>query len=106
LRKSLVTITLAVVLGFALLLTAGIAVADPDLTFFGAPHRHFIQTPSGDKVEVGPDLCADPTDPATLAAFAQFHANTHTHNATTGAIGPVAPGLHDLQGADLTFGPC
>ena len=105
-RKRLVTTVVVGVLGAVLLITAGIAVADPNLTFIGQPHRHFIQTPNGSLVEVGPDLCADPTDPATLAAFAQFHANTHTHVGTTGAIGPVAPGLHNGTGANLTFGGC
>lgn len=38
-----------------------------------APHRHFVQTPSG-LVEVGPRAC---DDPATRAAFSRFHAKVH-----------------------------
>lgn len=76
----------------------GVAVADPNLTLTAQPHRHFANG-----AEVGPRYC----DNANLqGAFAQFHANTHTHNGVTGEIGPVAPGLHNGLGGELTFGPC
>ena len=75
-----------------------VAVADPNLTLQASPHRHFVNG-----VEVGPRYC----DNANLrGAFAQFHANTHTHNGVTGEIGPVAPGLHNSLGGELTFGGC
>ena len=82
----------------SLLPTAGVALADPNLTLQAQPHRHFVNG-----VEVGPRYC----DNAGLkGAFAQFHANTHSHAGVTGEIGPVAPGLHNSRGAELTFGPC
>lgn len=91
-------------LSFALLVGFGAtsAVADPNLTLTAEPHRHYVQTVNG-LVEVGPRYC---DNPALRAAFAQFHANTHTHNGVTGEIGPVAPGLHNSLGGELTSGPC
>ena len=96
-RNRLVLAVLVGVLG-----TAGVAVADPDLTLQAPPHRHFVAV-GGKLVEVGPRYC---DDPALKDAFTQFHANTHTHNGVTGEIGPVAPGLHNAKGAELTSGPC
>jgi hypothetical protein len=91
---------LATLLG--LLGTAGIAIADPDLTLTTTPHRHYIQTDRG-MVQVGPRYC----DNADLrGAFTQFHANVHTHMGVTGEIGPVAPGLHDTVNPQITSGPC
>lgn len=91
-------------LSFALLVGFGAtsAVADPNLTFTGMPHRHFVQTEIG-LVEVGPRYC---DNPALLRAFTQFHANTHTHSGVTGEIGPVAPGLHNTLGGELVFTSC
>ena len=96
-RKFVVLSILVGVLG-----TAGLAIADPNLAFTGQAHRHYIQK-GGKLVEVGPNYCDNAN---LLGAFTQFHANTHTHNGVTGEIGPVAPGLHNSLGADLTFGPC
>jgi hypothetical protein len=81
--------------------TAGIAIADPNLSDV-FPHRHFVETENG-LVQVGPRLCDD----ASLQnAFNQFHANIHTVQGVTGEIGPVAPGLHNFQGAELVSRPC
>jgi hypothetical protein len=80
---------------------AGVAFGDPGLTFTGQPHRHFING-----VEVGPRYCDNLDSAAILAAFTQFHANTHTHSGVTGEIGPVAPGLHNGRGGELTFTGC
>ena len=92
-RKLLLLTCMAGVLGIA-----GVALADPNLTLQAQPHRHFVNG-----VEVGPRYC---DNPGLRRAFAQFHANTHTHAGVTGEIGPVAPGLHNSRGAELTFGPC
>jgi hypothetical protein len=91
-------------LSFALLVGFGAtsAVADPNLTLTTTAHRHFVLTGNG-QVEVGPRYC---DNPALLGAFTQFHANTHTHNGVTGEIGPVAPGLHNTLGPELSSGPC
>jgi hypothetical protein len=91
-------------LSFALLVGFGAtsAVADPNLTLTTTPHRHFVQTENG-LLEVGPRYC---DNAALLGPFTQFHANTHSHNGVTGEIGPVAPGLHNNLGSDLSFGPC
>jgi hypothetical protein len=95
-------IVLLLALATALIaIAAGVAVADPSLSNVAA-HRHFIQTESG-LVQVGPRLC---DDPSLQNAFNQFHANIHSHAGVTGEIGPVAPGLHNLQGAELTSRPC
>jgi hypothetical protein len=100
-RRVVVVVTLAGALAVALIGTAGIAIADPSLSDV-MPHRHFIQTEQG-LVEVGPRLC---DNPELQSAFNQFHANTHTHDGVVGEIGPVAPGLHNGQGAELTFRGC
>jgi hypothetical protein len=96
-RKLLVLVALTALLG-----SAGVAIADPHLILTADPHRHFVNI-DGTRVEVGPRYC----DNANLrGAFAQFHANTHTHNGVTGAIGPVAPGLHNQSGPELSAGRC
>ena len=102
-RKLLV---FAVVIG--LLGTAGVALADPNLSDNAVPaHRHFIDTdlsdPTNALVEVGPRYC---DNQALKSAFNQFHANLHNHHFVPEAIGPIAPGLHDLSGAELTGRPC
>jgi hypothetical protein len=96
LRNLLALFTLVGLLGTAAV--AGVASADPNLIFTGTPHRHYING-----VEVGPRYCDNPD---LLSAFTQFHANTHTHNGVTGEIGPVAPGLHNGAGGELTFSGC
>ena len=66
--------------------------ADPNLP--NVPrHRHFIQTPTGKLVEVGPRVC---DNPSLQAAFNQFHHNVHQG----------APGLHNRAGAEITARPC
>jgi hypothetical protein len=64
------------------------------------PHRHWIQTSNG-MVEVGPRVCDNPN---LQSAFNQFHNNLHAASPT--AIGAVAPGLHNLRGAEITFTGC
>jgi hypothetical protein len=77
----------------------------PDVPF----HRHFIVSPDGSRVQVGPDLC---TNPELQDAFNQFHYNIHMSALPgLGAIptkGPQggAPGLHDQQGAELVAAGC
>ena len=74
--------------------------ADPKLT--NVPrHRHFISTPSGDLVEVGPNLCDNPN---LQNAFNQFHNNIHV--VSSSGIGPAAPGLHNFTGADVLSRGC
>jgi hypothetical protein len=80
----------------------GVAGADPNLSDV-APHRHYVRTSDGTRIEVGPRVC---DSPELQQSFNQFHANTHTHNGVTGEIGPAAPGLHNDLGAELTFGSC
>jgi len=97
-------IVVLLALASALIGTAGLAIADPNLSDVAA-HRHFIETSNG-LVAVGPDLCDNPGNPAIQNAFNQFHANIHSHAGVTGEIGPVAPGLHNGTGAELTARPC
>jgi hypothetical protein len=96
-RTRLVPISLA---GALLLATALTSSADPNLPDIRA-HRHYVRNGSGERVEVGPRLCDNPN---LQHAFNQFHANVHT--VVQGAIGPVAPGLHNGMGAELEAGPC
>jgi hypothetical protein len=84
----------------AVLMTAAIGLADPGLTDVPA-HRHWVSTPAGELVEVGPRVCDNPN---VQEAFNQFHNNLHA--LTPSGIGPVAPGLHNSQGAELTFSGC
>lgn len=74
--------------------------ADPNLGNI-PPHRHYVHTPDGGMVEVGPRICGNPQ---LQKAFNQFHNNIHV--ASGSAIGPVAPGLHNFKGADLLAGGC
>jgi len=95
-RKLFVLFILLGLLG--VLGTASVAIGDPNLTLTTTAHRHYING-----VEVGPRYC-DNAD--LLGAFTQFHANLHSHNGVTGEIGPIAPGLHDGRGGEITSGPC
>jgi hypothetical protein len=97
-RTRIVLLVVVGLVGATGLGVTGVAMADPNLIFTGNPHRHFING-----VEVGPRYC---DNPALLGPFTQFHANTHTHNGVTGEIGPVAPGLHNGAGGELTFTGC
>lgn len=99
---------LVLVLGIGVLLTASIALADPNLTDVPR-HRHFVVLPSGKLVQVGPRVC---DDSSLQDAFNQFHYNVH--HSFSGPTTPVltlgpqdgAPGLHNFQGADLTLRMC
>ncbi len=85
------------------------ALADPNLPNAGR-HKHYIVTPNGDQVAVGPDFCDDPN---LQGAFNQFHFNVHRsavgHNPVyVDTLGPQdgAPGLSNGRGAEMTAGPC
>ena len=82
-----------------MLTPAAMSLADPGLGDV-PPHRHWINT-GNRMVQVGPRVC---DNPSLQGAFNQFHNNLHFAGPT--AIGPAAPGLHNLQGAEITFTPC
>ena len=65
-----------VIAAIPLFALAGVAVADPSDLFVPQvpPHRHFIQTPTGERVPVGPQICERPE---LRKAFEQFHFNIH-----------------------------
>ena len=95
---------------FALVLTpATIALGDPNLPNV-RPHRHYVLTPNGDRVEVGPRLCDDLDDLSLQHAFNQFHNNVHhsTGVAPGDVLGPNpgAPGLRNETGAELIPARC
>ena len=105
---------LMLVLAAGALLLGGVrpGLADPNLDLDPIPpHRHFMQTPSGQLVEVGPRVC---DDPSLQHAFNLFHSNVHhalspiSPPSTEPGPGPVfgAPGVHNGFGSDLAFGPC
>ena len=95
-RQLGITVLVGIPALFGLLAAAG--RADPNLSNVPA-HRHFING-----VQVGPDLCDNPTNPGIQKAFNQFHNNLH--RLTPDSIGPVAPGLHNGQGGEITPGAC
>jgi hypothetical protein len=108
-RKLVVLLATSVALVGAV---AGAAIADPGVepTAAFTPHKHFLVMENGTLLEVGPRVCAEGTNSPRWDAFLQFHSNLHTHANVTGAIGPVAPGLHDANGPVLmpracTFNP-
>jgi hypothetical protein len=98
----------ALAMGVGLLLGANGALADPNLPNV-PPHRHFVQTPSGNLVEVGPRVCGNPS---MQHAFNQFHFNIHNSATAPGvpypSLGPQhgAPGLHNHQGSELVIQLC
>ncbi|MEO5575560.1 MAG: hypothetical protein ABIR67_08880 [Gaiellaceae bacterium] len=87
---------------------ASTALADPNLTDVPR-HKHFVETPSGKLVQVGPRFC---DDPSLQDAFNQFHFNIHHHGfpGYTGppSLGPQdgAPGLYNDLGAEITARGC
>ena len=102
--RYLIVLTIA-----SMVLVTGVAVAtaDPNVPNITA-HRHFLATPSG-LVQVGPRLC---DDPKFQNGFNQFHINIHASatSPTTpiDTLGPQhgAPGLHNINGAELVIRPC
>ena len=82
----------AIVAGAVLLGTTLPALAD-HVPPPARPHRHFVVTGQGERVEVGPRVC---DNPALQAAFENFHHNVH--------VG--APGLQNGRGAEIAAGPC
>ncbi len=84
------------------LVPAGASLADPGLNNV-ARHQHYLVTPDGDMVPIGPDFC---NNPDLQRAFNQFHYNVHhsgTQTTPIPTLGPQdgAPGLHDDLAADL-----
>jgi hypothetical protein len=95
----------------ALFTFAGTGFADPSDLFIAdvPPHRHFNQTPNGDLVPIGPQVCEHPE---LMSAFVQFHHNVH-HSFVPGfgtvhTLGPQdgAPGLHNSKGSTLVAQLC
>lgn len=84
------------------LVPAGASLADPGLSNVGR-HQHYILTPSGNRVEIGPDFCANSD---LQNAFNQFHYNIHDSVAPTKGPQDGAPGLHDGEGADMARSLC
>ncbi len=95
-------LVLVLVVSALLLGSTRLVRADPNLPDI-FPHRHFIQTPTGQLVAVGPQVCEDPS---LQHAFNQFHSNVHF--ALPGSTGPEesAPGLHNHRGAEITARLC
>jgi hypothetical protein len=103
-KLSKFALRLAAASAIALVPTAP-SLADPPGTLNNiGRHQHYIQTPDGDLVAIGPDFCDNPD---LQQAFNEFHYNIH-HNSGAPTNGPQngAPGLHDGQGADMTAGLC
>ena len=96
---------LVVTAAFVLLAFASPTLADPPNTLISPPnHRHFIVTPDGDLISVGPQICGNS---AMQQAFNEFHYNIH-HSEVPGigdipTLGPQdgAPGLHNGRGAEV-----
>ncbi len=84
----------------AVLITVATSRADPKLSDI-PKHRHYVKQTDGSLVEVGPRLC---DNPQLQRAFNEFHNNIHAVSPT--GIGPVAPGLHNLSGPEISAGKC
>ena len=84
------------------LVPAGASLADPNLPNVGR-HQHILVTPNEDEVPIGPDFCANSD---LQEAFNQFHFNIHDSQALTKGPQDGAPGLHNGEGAEMTFGQC
>jgi hypothetical protein len=99
-RLVVAILSTAVLVGIPVLLgtMAATGHADPNLSNVPA-HRHWING-----VQVGPDLCDNPDNAGIQQAFNEFHNNLH--RLTPDSIGPVAPGLHNGQGGELTATAC
>jgi hypothetical protein len=104
------TLRLAAASVIALVPTSA-SLADPGLPN-AARHKHFLVTPNGDRVSIGPDLCENPD---LQQAFNQFHFNVHHSEIRVGGqpvpiatLGPQhgAPGLHNDRGAELIADRC
>lgn len=76
----------------SVLATAATGLAQPDLADV-SPHRHWLVNATGERVQIGPRVCDDPT---LQGAFNQFHTNVH--------VG--ADGLHDHQGGEIASSKC
>jgi len=94
---------------FLVALGASSALADPPGTLVNPPnHRHFIQSPDGRLIPVGPQICGHPE---MQRAFNEFHYNIHHSgdpvHGVVDTLGPQngAPGLHNGWGADLVVLP-
>jgi hypothetical protein len=94
---------------FLVALGASSALADPPGTLVNPPnHRHFIQSPDGRLIPVGPQICGHPE---MQRAFNEFHYNIHHSgdpvHGVVDTLGPQdgAPGLHNGWGADLIAVP-
>ena len=112
-RARMATVLAALALAsVAMLMFAGPTLADPPgmLTPDAPLHRHFIVTPDGDLVPVGPQICENPD---LQLAFNEFHYNVH-HSALPPPVGQVetlgpqdgAPGLNNDRGAEFTLAGC
>ena len=94
---------------FLVALGASSTLADPPGTLVNPPnHRHFIQSPDGRLIPVGPQICGHPE---MQRAFNEFHYNIHHSgdpvHGVVDTLGPQdgAPGLHNGRGADLIAVP-
>ena len=90
------------------LVPAGPSLADPNLQDVPR-HQHYLQTPNGDRMPIGPNVCENED---LQDAFNQFHYNVHgsltSPTTPVETLGPQhgAPGLHDGRGGDLAITGC
>jgi len=102
LARGIRLLTVALAITGVLLLGLQSGLADKDLPDIGA-HRHFVQTATGEWVEIGPDLCHNSN---LQQAFNQFHSNVHVHVHDSNGPLPSAPGLHNGKGGEIRALPC
>ena len=100
-------LTACAVAAIALFAFAGASLADPPSMLVQVPaHQHFVLTPTGEMVAIGPQICDNPN---LQQAFDEFHFNVH-HSVVPGigeihTLGPQngAPGLSNGAGAELVI---
>ncbi len=78
-RRILLLITVALMMAAIMAASALPAFADRVVTGDEVnvhPHQHFLITPNGEQVAVGPNACGT-EEPANQEGFDQFHVNVH-----------------------------
>ena len=79
-RRIVLLVTVAAMIAAMMAASALPAFADRVVTGDDVnvhPHRHFLITPNGEQVAIGPNAC-DTEEPSNQEGFDQFHVNVHS----------------------------
>lgn len=101
-RRVLLLVTVAAMMGAMMVVSALPAFADRVVTGDDVnvhPHQHFIITPNGEQVAVGPEACGA-TESPNQEGFDQFHVNVHSPTLVPGGApvtNPATPNQFAFQ---------